>query len=36
MKSHDNEITKVQWIDNKEMLLTSAKEKVIKVKFKMI
>jgi len=32
MKAHNNEITKVQWIDNKQMLLTSAKEKIIKVK----
>ena len=32
MKGHNNEITKVQWIESKGgMLLTSAKEKYIKV-----
>lgn len=30
MSGHSNEITKVQWIESKQMLLTSAKEKIIK------
>lgn len=31
IKSHGHEITKVQWIESKNMLLTSSKEKIIKV-----